>query len=367
MIREAAPPTFIADAMLGRLAKSLRMLGYDVSYDPGIDDASLKLAAVRERRIILTRDREVAATGLTARVVLIESDKHTEQLRQVVADVRLSVPDEFFTRCLLCNVPVEDAPRAEVEGSVPPYVFDTQERFARCPRCGRIYWPATHVAHATEWLDDLLGTAEGSLVANAGAPAPPARGRDDESSTSGTADTTVRNIFVTGRPGVGKTTLIRRVLDSLGSDVGGFYTREICEGGRRVGFAISDLRGGEGVLAHVGVESPYRVGRYGVNREELERIGVRALLDATASSRVVVMDEIGRMELCSEAFQEAVGAALDSPKPVVGTIQDRHNAFLDAVRARADVEVLRLTLENRDSMVAVVLHRIRALVIDGDS
>ncbi len=361
MDREAVPPTFIADAMLGRLAKSLRILGYDVSYDSGIDDASLKLAAVRERRIILTRDREVAATGLPVRVVLIESDHHTEQLRQVMVDVRLPVPDALFTRCLLCNVRVEDAPRADVEGSVPPYVFATQERFARCPRCGRIYWPATHVAHATEWLDDLLGTAEGSRVANAGATAPSASGRSDASSTSRAANMTVRNIFVTGRPGVGKTTLIRRVLDSLGFDAGGFYTHEIREGGRRVGFAISDLRGGDGVLAHVDVESPYRVGRYGVNRDDLEHVGVRAVLDAIEASRVVVMDEIGRMELCSDAFQEAVGAALDSPKPVVGTIQDRRNAFLDAVRARADVEVLRLTEENRDAMVAVVLHKIRAL------
>ena len=362
------PPTFIADAMLGRLAKSLRILGCDVSYDPGIDDASLKLAAVRERRIILTRDREVAATGLPVRVILIESDQHTEQLRQVMAEVRLPVPDELFTRCLLCNVRVEDAPRAEVEGSVPPYVFATQERFARCPRCGRIYWRATHVAHATEWLDELLGTAEGSRVELAGDPAQHVRGRsDDEASTTGAVNMTVRNIFVTGRPGVGKTTLIRRVLDSLGSDVGGFYTHEIREGGRRVGFAISDLRGGEGVLAHVSVESPYRVGRYGVNREDLERVGVPSVLDAIETSCVVVMDEIGRMELCSEAFQDAVGAALDSPKPVVGTIQDRHNAFLDAVRARADVEVLRLTKENRDAMVAAVLQRIRALTREGCS
>jgi nucleoside-triphosphatase len=360
---EAAVPKFILDAMLGRLAKSLRMLGYDASYDAGIDDASLKLSALREARILLTRDREIASAALPVRVVLIESDHHEEQLRQVVEEVGLSAPCALFTRCLICNVPVDDAPRSDVEGSVPPYVFATQERFARCPRCGRVYWPATHVAHATEWLADVLATARGSGAPSADSPTPGSG--EGGAPAICAADATVRNVFVTGRPGVGKTTLIRRVLDSLGPGVGGFYTHEIREGGRRVGFAISDLRGDTGILAHVGLKSPYRVGKYGVNREDLERVGVRAVLDAVSTSRIVVMDEIGRMELCSEAFQEAVVAALDSPKPVLGTLQDRHNLFLDAVRARADVEVLRLTEENRDSAAMTLLERIRTLTADG--
>ena len=153
----APEPTFIADAMLGRLARSLRMLGYDVSYRPHIDDVELKREAVRERRVILTRDNEVAATRLPVRVVLIESDDHGEQLKQVVRQLELSVRGARFTRCLVCNVPVESVPKEEVEGDVPPYVYATQERFARCPRCGRIYWAATHVANAERWLDELLG------------------------------------------------------------------------------------------------------------------------------------------------------------------------------------------------------------------
>lgn len=332
---EAAELRFIADAMLGRLAKSLRILGYDVSYASDIEDAALKLAAVREGRVVLTRDSEVAATGLPVRVVLVESDHHREQLLQVIRELRLPAPRSLFSRCLICNVPVEDVPRADVKEHVPPYVFATQKRFARCPGCGRIYWPATHVANAAEWLDELM-TAEGRAAAT--------------------------NVFVTGRPGVGKTTLIRSVLDSLGPCAGGFYTSEIREGGRRVGFAIRDLRGVEGVLAHVDLESPHRVGRYGVNREDLERVGVRALLDAVGSSELVVMDEIGRMELCSDAFQRAVNVALDSPTPVLGTLQDRHNAFLDAVRAREDVEIVRITETDRDPMAAVVLEKVRALL-----
>jgi nucleoside-triphosphatase len=171
-----------------------------------------------------------------------------------------------------------------------------------------------------------------------------------------------KNVFVTGRPGIGKTTLIRRVLDDLGVDAGGFYTHEIREGGRRVGFAITDLDGASGILARVGLASPFRVGRYGVNRDDLERIGVSALERAIDVSTLIVMDEIGRMELCSDAFMDAVVRALDSPRPVLGTIQDRRNPFLDSVRARGDVEVLRLTDRSRETMVGRVVERLTSLI-----
>jgi uncharacterized protein with PIN domain len=149
-------PAFVADAMLGRLAKALRMLGYDVAYDPAVDDASLKLTAVREGRIVLTRDHEVAATSLPIRVVLVESDRPAEQLRQVVDSLGLTADGAAFSRCLICNVEVLPVEKREVEGLVPPYVYATQDRFARCPSCGRIYWPATHVEHALAWIEDAL-------------------------------------------------------------------------------------------------------------------------------------------------------------------------------------------------------------------
>lgn len=150
-------PTFAADAMLGRLAKALRMLGYDTHYDSAISDSDLKLVALREGRIVLTRDREIAETSLPLRVVLVESDHAEEQLRQVVEDLALDVRGSLFTRCLVCNTPVEEASREEVEDRVPPYVLATQERFARCPSCGRIYWAATHVEAAKRWLERVLG------------------------------------------------------------------------------------------------------------------------------------------------------------------------------------------------------------------
>jgi uncharacterized protein with PIN domain len=153
--------TFIADAMLGRLAKLLRMVGYDVLYRAGIDDSELKHVAMSEGRVLLTRDNEVAGTRLPIRIVLVASDHPEEQLRQVVTEMELEVGSDLFTRCLLCNAPVEPVPREDVREEVPPYVFETQKRFARCPSCRKIYWAATHVNRAREWLDSVLGANEG--------------------------------------------------------------------------------------------------------------------------------------------------------------------------------------------------------------
>ena len=172
----------------------------------------------------------------------------------------------------------------------------------------------------------------------------------------------VRNLLVTGRPGVGKTTLIERVLEQLAVDTGGFYTREILKDGTRVGFSIAGLNGRTGVLAHVDLASPFRVGKYGVNRDDLERVGVTAIDEALGGAALIVMDEIGRMELCSPAFQDAVVRALDSHTPVLGTLQDRKNDFLDSVRARPDVSVVRVNSGNRECLVPVLRDEILELL-----
>ncbi len=172
---------------------------------------------------------------------------------------------------------------------------------------------------------------------------------------------TKKNLLLTGPPRIGKTTVIRAVVGELEVDVGGFYTAEVRRDGERIGFDIVDMRGGSSILARVGFESPYIVGKYGINREGLERVGVRALERAITRSRLIIMDEIGRMELCSESFRNSVIRALDSPIPVLGTIQDRSNAFLDAVRARDDVEIVRLTEGNRDTMRSVVADKLKAI------
>ena len=179
------------------------------------------------------------------------------------------------------------------------------------------------------------------------------------------ANTSIRsrkNLFVTGRPGVGKTTLIRSVLTELGARVGGFYTVEVRKEGHRIGFDIVSTDGERGVLARHDLPSPHRVARYGVNREDLERIGVPAIERAVGESELIVMDEIGRMELCSERFQRAVIVALDSEVPVLGTIQDRRNSFLDAVRDRGDVRMVTVTEFNRDDLVVSIAADARRLV-----
>jgi uncharacterized protein with PIN domain len=136
------PPRFIADAMLGKLARWLRILGYDTLYDDRADDHALVRWARAEGRILLTRDRELARRrGL--RCLFVTDEDVDEQLAQVVRDLGLSL-DGAFSRCNVCNEPLEPVDKDAIRDQVPPYVYQTQEQFARCTGCGRIYWPATH-------------------------------------------------------------------------------------------------------------------------------------------------------------------------------------------------------------------------------
>lgn len=164
-------------------------------------------------------------------------------------------------------------------------------------------------------------------------------------------------LLLTGRPGVGKTTVIRSVVAQLGTRAGGFYTEEVREQGRRTGFRLIALDGPTGMLASVDTRSPYRVGKYRVCLEDLERVGVAALCRAVerADPSVVVVDEIGKMELTSPAFREAALAALECPKPVLATVMARPQPWVDAIKARPDVSVVEVTLDNRQAMPERIL------------
>jgi len=169
------------------------------------------------------------------------------------------------------------------------------------------------------------------------------------------------NILITGRPGAGKTTVIRRVLEGLDGRPGGFTTQEIRRGGRRVGFSIRAVdTGQEGILAHIDLAAPHRVGPYGVNTGDMERIGVPALIRAMEGADVIVMDEIGRMENYCSSFRSAVLRALDAPRDVLGTLQMRCTPFLESIRRRDDVTIRTLTRENRDHMPALLLELFQA-------
>ncbi len=163
-----------------------------------------------------------------------------------------------------------------------------------------------------------------------------------------------KTILLTGRPRVGKTTIIRDVVRRLSGQVGGFYTEEMKEQGRRQGFKIVTLDGREGILAHVGIKSRLRVSKYGVNLTDLESIGVAAIREAIDQKDYVIIDEIGKMELFSKPFRDAVWEAIHSHKSVLGTITLASHPWANSVKALPQVTVIEVTRANRDKIARQV-------------
>jgi len=155
-----------------------------------------------------------------------------------------------------------------------------------------------------------------------------------------------------GRPGVGKTSLIRELVARVKGKAGGFYTEEIRAGGARLGFRLVTLDGQETTLAHTSIRSPHRVSRYGVDIGGLERVGVAAVQKAIAESDLIVIDEIGKMELFSDKFRQAVTQAVASGKRVLGTIMLSPHPWADAIKSHPGVRVVALTRENRGRVLA---------------
>jgi nucleoside-triphosphatase len=152
-------------------------------------------------------------------------------------------------------------------------------------------------------------------------------------------------------------------MERIEERAGGFFTREIRERGQRVGFKVQDIRGAEGVMAHINHPGPHRVSRYGVDVQTLEAIALPALEWAMRESDWVVMDELGRMELYSRPFQEMVLRVLDSTKRVLGVIQQADNSFLNAIRQRQDIQVFIVTPENRNHLLPVLEKAIKGKTI----
>jgi len=134
---------FIADAMLGKLAKRLRLLGLDVLYDPRLDDNEIIRSALEQDRVILTRDRALSVRPLARRQLFINSEQVEEQLDQVLS----TCPSEQhpLTRCSACNEPNLPVAKEDVRDLVPQYVYEKTNDFLQCPNCRRIYWQGTHV------------------------------------------------------------------------------------------------------------------------------------------------------------------------------------------------------------------------------
>lgn len=150
-------PRFIADAMLGRLARWLRTLGYDTAYDDAIADAELVRRAFTEGRLILTRDRRLFDEWRIEGGLLVQADGPLEQLREVVEAFDLLPPGRLFTRCRVCNGVLEVVERETVADRVPPRVGARARGFAVCPDCGRVYWEGTHTERMREVLARVFG------------------------------------------------------------------------------------------------------------------------------------------------------------------------------------------------------------------
>lgn len=172
-----------------------------------------------------------------------------------------------------------------------------------------------------------------------------------------------RNLLVMGEPGVGKSTLVRTILDRLSCSIGGILTEEMLLDEERVGFKLRSLTdGNEHTLAHRDHPGPLRVGRYCVELGTVRHIAIPAIQEAIASRELIVIDEIARMQLVSRPFSDVVLEAIRSPKPVLGTVHSRSHVFTDKLKQRPDVLLIELTQENRDEMLELVLEQLGLLL-----
>jgi len=164
-----------------------------------------------------------------------------------------------------------------------------------------------------------------------------------------------RVYLLTGTPGTGKTSLVKQVVAGMKGKAGGFYTEEIRTKGARQGFRLVTLDGRDAILAHVDTQSQYRVGKYGVDIDGMERIGVPALHKALQQCDLVVVDEIGKMELFSANFQKAVSQIIDSGKRMLGTITLNPNPWADAIKQHPQVNLVTVTRANHQQVLAELM------------
>lgn len=172
-------------------------------------------------------------------------------------------------------------------------------------------------------------------------------------------------IFITGRPGIGKTTCLIKIADILrneGIDLAGFITTEVRERGRRIGFKLIDIdRSTSSWLAKVGVKSKYRIGKYAVLVEEFEEFLSDTVIPKVENAKVIMVDEIGPMEMLSKKFRDFITYIIPSPKPLVATlhIRARRNFLIDRLMRSIKYELYTLTYENRDRIPLIVSARLK--------
>ena len=161
---------------------------------------------------------------------------------------------------------------------------------------------------------------------------------------------------------MGKTTLVNKIITQLSCKIGGFYTHEMKENGRRTGFYITDFEGNQMVMASEKSDSPYRVNIYGVNIEAFEMIGIPAMERALQNADLIIIDEIGRMEMFSPKFCDLLRKVFDSDKPLLATIKKVDCELTKELKARDDVVKYEVTNENRDPLFQEILTVIQNLL-----
>jgi nucleoside-triphosphatase len=167
-------------------------------------------------------------------------------------------------------------------------------------------------------------------------------------------------VLIEGRPGSGKTTAAARLaqlLEERRIKVQGFVTYELRENGTRVGFTVESFGGEQAMLAHVDLPGPPRVGKYGVDLDAFERVALPALQSPPADA-VLVIDELGKMEIASERFRDSVRGLLDASTTVVATVHAFRHPFTDQLKNRSGIELIKLTRANRDALPAQLVDRL---------
>ncbi len=168
-----------------------------------------------------------------------------------------------------------------------------------------------------------------------------------------------KNIFLTGAPSSGKTTIIKKIIALLNVPARGFYTEEEKSGEKRVGFMMKTLDGKEAYLAHQDIRSNYKIRRYGVSIHNIETIAVSAI--RPAGNGLIILDEIGKMECFSEMFKETAINVLDSLHIVIGTITLGGDDFIQSIKKRDDLDLTEVTFQNRDALPELILSKLYAL------
>ncbi len=166
----------------------------------------------------------------------------------------------------------------------------------------------------------------------------------------------LKNLFITGNPGCGKTTLIKEIFSLYPKKLGGFYTEEIIENNSRAGFLLKTFEGDSQIFAHKKIQSPYKLKKYKVDLDCLELLGLSAMEKAVESGKIVVIDEIGSMEVLSEKFRKRIYELLLSPSKVIATIRLKSKPFTDEIKNLPDSRTFVLTRNN--------YHQIKTKIIE---